>query len=427
MQFVDKCIIELKAGNGGNGIVSWRKEAHYPEGGPWGGDGGKGGDIIIIGDHNENTLFHLRYTKKIEAENGENGGTKLCHGANGKSVYVKVPVGTIVKNFDTGETIVDILKSGQEFVICTGGNGGRGNAFFKSSYNKAPTLFENGDLGKKIKVLLEMKYIADVGLVGFPNAGKSTFINQISNAKSKIGNYKFTTLFPVLGFVKRKDESLVFADIPGIIEGASDGLGLGLEFLKHIERCHFLIHLISMDNIDNENIIEAYETINKELSKYQNELLNKKIYIVANKMDVESAQENFKLLKNYLKNKKIYSISALNNENINELIENIFKEYSLFKEQWNSEKEKKINSYKLVKIEKEPKDDLEIIKLEEHLWKVNSKRINYWHNKIPQTTSDNQIRFNQKIKLDEIEFKLKEKGALKGDIFIINDSEYIVE
>ena len=183
MQFVDKCIIEFKAGDGGNGIVSWRKEAHYPEGGPWGGDGGNGGDIIIVGDHNQNSLFHLRYNKKISAQNGENGGSKLCHGANGENVYVKVPIGTVIKNEETGEVIVDILQEKQTFVICKGGKGGHGNAFFKSSYNKAPKLFENGDKGEYVKAKLELKYIADVGMVGFPNAGKSTFISKISNAK----------------------------------------------------------------------------------------------------------------------------------------------------------------------------------------------------------------------------------------------------
>lgn len=427
MQFVDKCVIELKAGNGGNGIVSWRRETHYPEGGPWGGDGGKGGDIYIVGDHNLNTLFDFRYIKKINAENGENGGTKLCHGANGKDVYVKVPVGTIIKNTKDNSTIVDILKTGQQFKICRGGNGGHGNAFFKSSYNKAPTLFENGDLGEYLKVELELKYIADVGLVGFPNAGKSTFINQISNARSKIGSYKFTTLTPVLGSVSYQNENLVFADIPGIIEGASEGVGLGFEFLKHIERCHFLIHMISLDEMDNEDVIEAYNVINNELSKYKDELLSKKIYLVANKSDTESANKNYQILKKHLKNKNIYLISALNKENIDLLIKDIFDEYSKYKEKWENDKENNINSYKLIKVEKEPDGEIQIEQLEDNLWKVDSRRIQYWYNKIPQTTDDNLVRFNQKIKLDEIELKLKEMGAKKGDTFIIVDTEYVVD
>lgn len=427
MKFVDKCVIELKAGDGGNGAVSWRKEAHYPEGGPWGGDGGKGGDVIIVGDHNINTLFDFRYIKKIIAESGGNGGSKLCHGADGKDIYVKVPVGTIVKNTIDKSIVVDILKSNQQYVICRGGKGGHGNAYFKSSYNKAPTLFENGDKGQYMKVELELKYIADVGLIGLPNAGKSTLINQISNAKSKIGNYPFTTLFPILGVVNHNDNNLVFADIPGIIEGASQGAGLGYEFLKHIERCHFLIHIVSMDNIDNEDVIKAYETINNELNKYKNEMLNKKIYIVANKLDAENSETNYNALQKHLKNTKIYKISALHNKNIDILLKDIFDEYQKYKNQWDIEKENNANSYKLIKVEKELDGRISIVKLEDNLWKVISPRINYWYNKIPQTTDDNVVRFHQKIQLDEIEKKLKESGAIKGDVFLIEDIEYIVD
>lgn len=427
MQFVDKCIMELKAGDGGSGIVSWRRESHYPEGGPNGGDGGKGGNVFVIGDHNQKDLSHLRYVKKIEAEDGENGKSKLCHGANGEDIYIKVPIGTVIRNWKSNEIIVDILENNQRFLICKGGNGGRGNAFFKSSYNKAPTLFEKGDVGEKLKVKIDLKYLADVGLVGFPNAGKSTLINQISNANSKVGNFKFTTISPVLGIVKHKNESLVFADIPGIIEGASSGVGLGFEFLKHIERCHFLIHLISLDEIDNSDVITAYNTINDELLKYKESLLNKKIYIVANKIDTESAKENLQLLQNYLLKNKIYTVCALNNENITELLDDIFDEYLLYKEKWKKQKEDVINSYKLIKLDKEPEDELKIIKVEEHLWDVSSKRIEYWFNKIPQTTIDNLTRFNQKIKLNEIENKLKVMGAKKGDVFKICESEYVID
>ncbi|WP_412032405.1 GTPase ObgE [Malacoplasma muris] len=427
MKFVDKCILELKAGDGGNGVISWRKEAHYPEGGPWGGDGGRGGDVIIIGDHNINTLFDFRYIKKISAENGENGGSKLCHGADGNDVFVKVPVGTIIKNTKDNSIIVDILKTNQQYTICKGGRGGHGNAFFKSSYNKAPTLFENGDKGQQLKVELELKYIADVGLVGLPNAGKSTFINQISNAKSKIGNYQFTTLFPVLGVVQYDNNNLIFADIPGLIEGASHGVGLGFEFLKHIERCHFLIHIISMDDIDNNDVISAYETINNELVKYKHELLNKCIYIVANKMDTENGEKNFEKLKRHLKNKKLYKISALNGQNIDDLLKDIFEEYSKYKNEWEIEKENNVNSYKLIKVEKELDGKITIVRVDDKLWKVTSPKIHYWYNRIPQTTDDNVVRFNQKIQLDEIEKKLKEFGAIKGDIFIIEDIEYIVD
>lgn len=426
MQFVDKCIIEFKAGDGGNGIVSWRKEAHYPEGGPWGGDGGNGGDIIIVGDHNQNSLFHLRYNKKISAQNGENGGSKLCHGANGENVYVKVPIGTVIKNEETGEVIVDILQEKQTFVICKGGKGGHGNAFFKSSYNKAPKLFENGDKGEYVKAKLELKYIADVGMVGFPNAGKSTFISKVSNAKPKVANYKFTTLTPVLGVVKREDNELVFADIPGIIEGASDGVGLGFEFLKHIERCHFLIHLISMDEIDNEDAFKSFEIINNELKKYKKELLNKRIYIVANKIDSENSKKNIELMKKKL-GKKIYFISAIDNKGIDTVVDDIFKEYKKYQDLWKKQVQDEVDSYKLVKVVKEPNDAISISQIDDGIWNIESKRIQYWFDKIPQTTEDNLIRFNQKIKIDEIQKMLIEKGAKIGDTFIICGVEYVID
>lgn len=242
MQFVDECVLTLKAGNGGNGVVSWRREAHYPEGGPWGGDGGNGGSIILIGDHNINTLFDLRNKKNIFAQNGENGQTKMATGRNGQDYLIKVPLGTSVYDFDTNELITDILKSGQTYEICKGGKGGRGNAFFKSSFNKAPTLFENGDIGEERKVFLKLKYVADVGIIGFPNAGKSSLVTALTNARPRIANYQFTTLVPILGTTKINDKDIVFADIPGLIEGASEGKGLGHDFLKHIERCQILIH-----------------------------------------------------------------------------------------------------------------------------------------------------------------------------------------
>lgn len=427
MQFVDKCVIDLKAGDGGSGIVSWRKEAHYPEGGPWGGDGGDGGSIYIVGDHNLNSLFHLRYSKKMYAQNGENGGTKLCHGANGEDLYIKVPIGTVIKYADNNDVIVDILQHNQVFQICKGGKGGHGNAYFKSSYNKAPKLFENGDKGQQKKVLLELKYIADVGFVGFPNAGKSTFISKISNAKPKVANYKFTTLTPVLGVVNNNSDSLVFADIPGIIEGASEGIGLGFEFLKHIERCHFLIHLISMDEIDNEDVIASYNAINDELKKYKDELLNKKIYIVANKIDSENSSKNIELMKKHFKDKKIYFVSASESTNLSEVIDDIFNEYRKYKEEWEKETQNLIESYKLIKVEREPNDQILIEQIEENIWKVSSKRIEYWFNKIPQTTDDNLVRFNEKIKLDEIQQMLIEKGAKIGDTFTICDVEYIID
>lgn len=427
MQFSDKCIIEVCAGNGGDGVVSWRREAHYAEGGPWGGNGGKGGNIIVVGDHNLNSLSNLKYIKRIDGDNGENGQTKLCHGKNGDDYILKVPIGTSIINFDTKKEIVDILRPSQQFILCYGGKGGKGNAYFKSSYNKAPTLFERGERGKKLKVLLDLKYIADVGLIGLPNAGKSTFINSISNANSKVANYKFTTLTPILGIVNFNDKKLVFADIPGLIEGASSGIGLGYEFLKHIERCHFLIHIISMDYNDNIDPIESFKTINNELSKYKEELMLKPIFLVANKIDLPENEKIFKKFVKHFKNQKIYSISAKEDINIDILLEDIFTKFDEYKNVWEKNIEDKINSYSVIRLEKEPISDLVIDKIDDNLWRVHSSLIQYWFDRIPQTTSDNVVRFNQKIKLNEIEKNLKKNGAQEKDTFLICDMEYIVE
>ncbi len=427
---IDKCSLLLKAGNGGNGIISWRKEAHYPEGGPWGGDGGKGGDIYIIGDHNLNSLMDLRYRKKIEAKNGENGQTKLCHGKSSDDIYVKVPVGTSVFDEEKNELVVDILQTGQKYLICKGGNGGRGNFYFKSSRNRVPNMCENGDLGESKKIRFELKYIADVGLLGLPNAGKSTLVNSLSNTNLKTANYPFTTLVPSLGVVSYDDERLVFADIPGIIENAANGSGLGLDFLKHIERCHFLLHLVSVSSFDTEDPYSDFETILNELKQYNESILNKNIYVVLNKIDDLESKDNIekfqKKYKENFPNSKLYLISGLNKENVDELLKDIFNYYKEYKGIWENELIEKINSYSLVKVEKEDEDIVNYFKDENDIWNVSSKRINYWHNKIPFNTHDNIIRFMQKIKMDEIELKLKEMGAKSGDTFRIGEDEFTI-
>lgn len=429
MQFVDECTLTLKAGNGGNGVVSWRREAHYPEGGPWGGDGGNGGSIIIIGDHNINTLFDLRNKKNIFAENGENGQTKMATGKQGEDCYIKVPLGTSIYDAYSKELIVDILKSGQTYTICNGGKGGHGNAFFKSSFNKAPTLFENGDLGEERKIDLKLRYVADVGIIGFPNAGKSTLVSALSNARPRIANYQFTTLVPVLGTVSIKDKNLVFADIPGLIEGASEGKGLGHDFLKHIERCQMLIHLISLSEIDNDDLFQAYSTINDELSKFNNKLTKKKILVVLNKSDMCSDESIVKDFCNKAKLKDVLVISAKDKLNLDKLLHQVYKIYIEQEAKNQKALDTRVSDTEVIELKKQKdyKQDLKITMIDDHIWQVESEFLKYWSYKIPLTTKDNIIRFNQKMLSIDVENKAKQLGAIKGDTLKIYDLEFVVE
>lgn len=428
MGLIDQCKVLFKAGDGGNGIVAWRREAHVPLGGPAGGDGGNGGSIIIVGNHNENSLQNLKYSKLIRAGHGEKGSIKTQHGANGNDVYVKVPIGTIITDFDNGKILVDIIEHNQEYVIARGGKGGYGNFHFKSGQNKAPTLYEFGDLGEEKNIVLTLKYIADIGIVGLPNAGKSTFISKISQAKPKMANYQFTTLTPILGTIYLEGEKVVFADIPGLIKGASDGLGLGHDFLKHIERTKVLIHLISMDEDDNDDPVEAYETIMNELEKYSKLMKNKPMIIVANKMDSVNAEERFAKLQKHLSKVEIIKTITLLDENLGIVVHRAFEELKEQKKNIEKSEEKKI--YK-IEIEKNFEDtlsrELHIVNPEKNYWEVESDFLKYWHRKLPLNTQDNVIRFNQKMQTLGVEKVLKEMGAVKNDTIKIYNISFKFE
>ncbi|MDO5085605.1 MAG: GTPase ObgE, partial [Erysipelotrichaceae bacterium] len=281
--FIDRVKIKLKAGDGGNGIVSFRREKYVPLGGPNGGDGGKGGSIIFKVDTNKSTLLDLRYNRLIVAENGSNGKVKKMHGADGEDIIIKVPQGTIVKNALTDEILADLVHVNQEAIIAKGGKGGRGNYHFASGRNSAPEFAENGQLGEKLEVQIELKLLADVGLVGFPSVGKSTLLSVVSKAKPEIADYHFTTITPNLGVVSVGDgRSFVMADLPGLIEGASLGKGLGHQFLRHIERCRVIIHVIDMGGHDGRDPLEDYRIINEELGNYQYRLLERPQVVIAN-------------------------------------------------------------------------------------------------------------------------------------------------
>ncbi len=296
--FLDTAKINVKAGRGGDGMVAFRREKYVPNGGPWGGDGGKGGSVIFKVDEGLRTLMDFRYNRKFRAKNGEKGMTKGMHGRGAEDLIVAIPPGTTVRDAETGKVLTDLVENGQEFVAAKGGRGGRGNIRFATPRNPAPEISENGEPGQERDLQLELKILADVGLVGFPSVGKSTLLSVVSAAKPKIGAYHFTTIVPNIGMVRTKSgESFAMADLPGLIEGASQGVGLGTQFLRHIERTRVILHVIDMSAAEGRDPYEDYLSINKELETYNLRLLERPQIIVANKMDMPEAKENLKVFK----------------------------------------------------------------------------------------------------------------------------------
>ena len=328
--FLDHAKVEVRGGKGGDGMVAFRREKYVPMGGPAGGDGGNGGSVIFKVDEGLRTLMDFRYNRHFYAKHGENGMSKGMHGRNSKDLYVKVPAGTTVKDADTGEVLGDLVEKGEELVVAHGGRGGRGNIKFATPRNPAPELSENGEPGEERTLELELRILADVGLVGFPSVGKSTLLSVISEAKPKIGAYPFTTINPNLGMVHLDDgESFVVADMPGLIEGASEGVGLGDKFLQHIERTRVLLHVIDMGSLEGRDPFEDYLAINHELANYDQNLLKRPQIIVANKMDEAEAAERLakfeKDLADYikehnLKEPQIFPISSIQHKGINDLL-----------------------------------------------------------------------------------------------------------
>lgn len=328
--FIDQVTIKVAAGNGGNGAVAFRREKYIDKGGPAGGDGGHGGSVIFEVDGGLSTLLDLRYSKVLQAPHGENGMAKSCHGKNSEDLIVRVPIGTVIYNNETGKVIADLTEEGQRKAIAQGGRGGRGNVRFATPRNTAPELAENGEVGQKLNIRAELKLLADVGLVGFPSVGKSTLISVVSAAKPKIANYHFTTLVPNLGVVGVPDgRSFVMADLPGLIEGAADGTGLGHQFLRHIERTRVILHVIDMSGSEGRDPYTDYITINNELGQYKYKLLERPQIIVANKMDLDGAEDQLEMFKEQLfdgkteeeiENIQVIPLSSATNMGINELL-----------------------------------------------------------------------------------------------------------
>ena len=323
--FVDRAKIFVRAGKGGDGHVSFRRELYVPNGGPDGGDGGKGGDVIFVVDSGLNTLMDFKNIRKYKATDGEEGGKRRCHGANGKDVVIKVPPGTVIKDFESGKILIDMADRVEPFVLLQGGRGGKGNQHYATSTMQAPRYAQPGQTAIEKTLVLELKMLADIGLVGFPSVGKSTLLSKVSNARPKIADYHFTTLVPNLGVVGLGEgRSFIMADIPGIIEGAAEGVGLGLDFLRHIERTRVLLHIVDGASVEGRDPIEDIEAINEELRKYSEDLLDRPTIIVANKLDVLSAEDREavldKLKKKYEPDKKVMAISAVTGEGVKELL-----------------------------------------------------------------------------------------------------------
>lgn len=416
--FIDIAKIDLKAGKGGDGAVAWRREKFEPSGGPFGGDGGDGGSIIFVADYGIRTLADFRYKRHYKAENGENGKTKKQYGKKGQDLYIKVPVGTLIKDFETGGVIHDMKTPGENYIICKGGRGGNGNAKYASSIRQAPRFAQPGTKGEEKTVSLELKLIADVGLVGLPNVGKSSILSILSDAKPKIANYHFTTLEPNLGVVKiGPEESFVLADIPGLIEGASEGIGLGHDFLKHVERTRILVHVIDVSGSEGRDPVEDYHLISDELEKYNEKLRDKKFIVVANKMDLPDAQEGLERLKEDLKGiGEIIPVSAATTEGLEELkyiiwdvLKDLTEDYSTYDEEY--------------VVYEEEIADFTILKDEDEYFVEGPLIDNMYYRTNFQ--DDEQVRFFERVLRDKGVYKaLKEAGIEEGDIVHIDDMEF---
>lgn len=421
--FVDDVKISVRAGKGGNGVVAFRHEKYVAKGGPSGGDGGKGGDIIFIADENLNTLIDFKFKKIIKAENGESGKAKDCFGKCAPNTYIKVPVGSVVYDLKDNTIIADLTVNKQEAIICKGGKGGRGNASFASSRMPAPDICEKGLPGEEKDIRIELKILADVGLVGFPSVGKSTLISVVSACKPKIADYHFTTLAPNLGVVRVHDgQSFVMADLPGLIEGASSGIGLGFEFLRHIERTRVIVHVIDMASFEGRDPYEDYLKINNELETYDPKLLLRRKVIIANKMDLPGALENLNSFKEKVDDVPIVAISAFTKSNLKEAIEVIYDtlekaKNDIFEEDKNKEE---FVEYKFVK-EEAP---FTITKGDDGIFDVSGPAIQRLFEATDFNQDGNVKMFARRLRNLGVDEELRKRGVKFGDTVRILDAEF---
>lgn len=418
---IDYAKVSLKAGDGGNGAVAWRREKYEPSGGPAGGDGGNGGSIIIKATRNLSTLDEFRYKKNYKAQNGEAGGKSKKFGRKGEDLIINVPVGTLIRESLSNTIIKDLNSDGEEFIIAKGGRGGRGNVHFRNSIRQAPRFAENGKKGQEIEVVFELKILADVGLVGLPNVGKSTLISVISKAKPKIANYHFTTIDPNLGVVNiDRERSFIVADIPGLIEGANEGNGLGHDFLKHVERCRVLVHLVDISGIEGRNPIDDFKMINEELKLYNEKLSEKPMIVALNKSDLDFSNNADDFIKEFANKYQIFKISAATTSGIKELVDAVSELLATSKIKEFDPMEEVDSDFLDNYYNKEIDYDLNFRK-ENDIYVVDGKRVDNLMSKVNLDDYDGQMYFEKTLREMEVFDKLKEMGIQEGDSVAFGD------
>ncbi len=420
--FVDYVKLTVKAGDGGNGIVAFRREKYVPNGGPAGGNGGPGGNVVFKVDEGLSTLVELRYNRLLKAKNGVHGGGSGMHGKKGEDLIVHVPPGTVVKNLATGLVIADLIEHEDQAIIAVGGQGGRGNKAFKSNRNKTPKFAENGGLGQELEIVCELKLLADVGIVGFPSVGKSTFISVVTNVKPKIAEYPFTTIIPNIGVVKTNDErEFVMADLPGLIKGASNGHGLGLVFLRHIERTSVICHMIDMSGSLRDPIAD-YKEINEELFKYDESLRNRPQVVVANKMDLPSSRDNLERFKEVYPDLEVFELTAITSEGAEKIIYKLADlvdrkhRFSVLNH------EKELAESKLFKYENE--DEFFITRDDDGAYRISGKKIEELYHKTNFEYDEAALKFARILVKMGVEDELMKAGCSGEDRIRIVDMEF---
>jgi GTP-binding protein len=418
--FIDRAKIAIKAGNGGDGMSSFRREKYAPQGGPDGGDGGRGGDIVMIVDRNMNTLLDFRYKKKFKAEKGGDGQDSNKFGRNAETVFVKVPTGTLVFDDESGELLADLVEEGQKAVVAKGGRGGRGNARFPNSVNRAPTFAEHGEPGEERMLRLELKLLADVGLVGYPSVGKSSLIATVSAARPDIAAYHFTTLTPVLGIIKIDDQTnFVMADIPGLIEGAHEGKGLGYEFLRHIERTRLIIHVLDVSGMEGRDPLEDYRKINTELAAYNERLAGRPQIVAANKMDLPDARDNYPAIAAALQaeGREVFPISAATGEGVKLLIQRAAELLATLPKE-------DVETAPIFVPAEDQKDIFTIRRDDSGAFIVEGKNIEKLVAMTRFSDEESLRRFQNILRRNGIEQALRDRGVKEGDTVRIREMEF---